>query len=146
MATKSLKKPVRKTNTRDKKTATKSTVSAKTTKKTLTAKSASSNTKAGVSKLKNLRLWHAVAAVLNLAQAVLILVLSNSFSLPVSSNMLTTDSLSADKALVPASRQLFDVRLAWLVASFLVVARLYHLLVATVLNRRYEKVVNSGVN
>lgn len=123
----------------------------KNSRKTNTkAKSATANVTKSVNSsaqnFKNLQIWHAVAGLLHALQAVLVVVLGNNFSLPVSANFLTPDALSADKVLVPATRQMFDVRIAWAVASFLAVAAVYHLLVATVWRRRYETVVASGVN
>jgi hypothetical protein len=147
MATKSSKKPVRKTKTVSKKVTANKTSAAKVSKKSAAKTLSSSvNTRTAGSRLKNLRLWQAVVGGLHAIFAILILVMSNSHSVAVSTNFLTSDSLSDAKPLVPASRQLFDVRTAWLVAGFLGVAAIYHLLVATVLNAHYQKAVANRVN
>lgn len=138
MATKSTKKPVRKIKTASKKPAVKKT----TTKALKTSVKVSAQTE----NFKKLRLWHGAAAVLHAVSAVLILVMSNSHSVAVSTSFLTADSLSDAKPLVPAARQLFDVRTAWMIVAFLGVGALYHLLVATVLNNQYQRAVAAKVN
>ena len=148
MATKSSKKPVRKTNTSAKKTSSSRTAAAKATKKVVAAKAVKTTAKAdGTSRgVKRMRIFHAVIGLLHAVQGAIILWQANNFSVPVTTSFLTADSLAEGRPLVSASRQLFDVRVAWLVASFMFVAALAHLSVATVFSKRYQRILGNGVN
>jgi len=150
MATKSLKKPVRKTKTTSKSSkanVSKKTVQAKVQKKkTVVIKTKIPSLK---QKLSNLRLWNYVAAGLHTVSAVLVVVLSAERSLPVSTSYLTTDSLAStaeNLVLVPASRQLFDVNMSWLIAAFFVVSAIAHISVATWYRKRYEANLAKRIN
>ncbi len=94
-----------------------------------------------VSKLRRLNL---IAAALHAVQGVLILALSTKFSLPVTANYLAFDQTT--QSLNPASRVLFDLPLAYLVAAFFFMSAVAHLLIATVWRRGYERDLASGLN
>ena len=81
-------------------------------------------------------------AVLHAAQAILILVLSTSFSLPVTGAFMTGPPGSAP----PETDTLFHLRLGPLVAAFLLLAALDHAAAAWPLRDRYERALARGVN
>ena len=74
-----------------------------------------------------------IALVLHLVQGVLMVLLVQSLgtskSYDISSLYLTYDT--ATKSLVPASTVLFQVNFAWLIASFLFMSALAHLIIVT---------------
>lgn len=88
-------------------------------------------------------------AALHFVQGVLVLILSGTNSLPVNTNYLTLDSLasqSGNPVLVTASRHLFDINLAYLVAAFFFMSAIAHLVVATVYRKTYEANLQKGIN
>ncbi len=89
-------------------------------------------------------------AVLFALQAIAILILSKSVSLPIVTHYLSPDTLATQSAghnvLALAVRHEFDVRLSYLVAAFLFIPAIFHLLVATNLRKRYENDLKQGVN
>ena len=85
-------------------------------------------------RIAGLRRWNLTAAAAHVIQMVLVLVLANDFSLPV------TASYVEGPPGTPASSPvvLFDTRVAWGVALFFGLSALFHLLVALPpFNRRY---------
>lgn len=84
------------------------------------------------------------AALLHLGQAVAVVALSVSFSLPISASFLRYDWSAG--ALVPASHVLFHLSLPWLVAAFFFLSSFFHLLAGTVARRRYEADLALGLN
>lgn len=95
-------------------------------------------------KLSKLRILNSVAAVLHGVQAIAILLLSVSFTLPISGGYLAFDTTL--QTLVPQTKLLFDVSLPALVAAFFILSSLAHLTVATFLHRRYERDIKKGLN
>ena len=96
-------------------------------------------------KLFGLRRWNASMAALHLLQALIILAIASSFSLPVTSSFLQLSSMT-DK-LVPVQQELFRVRIGPLVAAFLLISALAHaLLVSPGLHRRYERNALRGID
>lgn len=100
----------------------------------------------------SLRLLNFAAFSLLLVQAALILLLSNSQS---SSRPITTGYLVSDKAAGGAAGQsvtaqaqhlLFDLNLAYLVAAFLFVGAIYHLILATRYRAAYDRDIKNGTN
>lgn len=83
-------------------------------------------------------------AVLHAAQGALILLLSKTFSLPISGSYLTFDKMS--QSLVPASKTLFSISLPALLAGFLFLSAAAHLIIATIYNRTYNKNLKLGMN
>lgn len=94
-----------------------------------------------IARLHRFNLW---MVALHAAQAVAIIVLSTDFSLPVEAGFLEMDP--ATNSLEPATKVLFDLPLAWLVAGFLLMSSSAHLYVATVGRRRYEEGLVQGIN
>jgi hypothetical protein len=111
----------------------------KTTKKVSTTES----------KVKGLRKWNFVMAFLHFVQGVAVVILSTDALFPVTTTYLTTDSIaSSDQApvLVNATRNLFDVNLAYLVALFFFISAIAHLLIATIYRKKYESNIVKGLN
>ncbi len=76
-------------------------------------------------RLSRLRLYNAVMGLLHLAQAALVLLLANDFTLPVTATFLQNQPGAAP----PTISHLFDVRLAWGVAAFLFLSAAAHWIV-----------------
>ncbi len=94
--------------------------------------------------------WNIGLAVLFGLQAVAILIFSKSVSLPVVTHYLAPDTLASQAAghnvMALAVRHAFDIRLAYLVAAFLLISALVHFLLTTNLRKRYEKDLKQGFN
>jgi hypothetical protein len=86
-----------------------------------------SRTPETAARMRNLRGWNLVAGSAHLVQMVLILVLANGFSLPVTAAYLAgpPGTPNADPVV------LFDVRVAWGVALFFGLSALFHFIVAS---------------
>jgi hypothetical protein len=102
-------------------------------------------------KLQILFKWNVVMALFHAVQAVLVLVLAKSDAgiQTVTTNYLTTDTLASTTekpVLVAATRSLFDVNLAWLVAGFFVLSAVAHASIATWYRKRYEADLQKGIN
>lgn len=84
------------------------------------------------------------------AEAVAIVLLGGSQTVPITAQYLATDQLASQAAghevLAPAVRHLWDVQLSWVVAKFLLVFAAVYLLAATVFRARYEAWLERGVN
>lgn len=83
-------------------------------------------------------------AALHFVQGVAMVAISNDKVIPVSKSFLRFDE--ATQSLVPATKHFFDVRLGWLIASFLFMSALAHIIIATVYRRGYEKNLKKGMN
>ena len=93
-------------------------------------------------RLAGLRRWNLGLTVLHLAQAALILVLTDAFAIAVTSSF--PEGPPGTPA--PAPTTLFDVRIGWAVAVFLGLAALDHLLTATLSRGVYERDLRRGIN
>jgi len=101
------------------------------------------------SKLKNLRVWNLVMAFLHTLQGAAVIVLSRDALFPVTTNFITTDTLASTEGapvLVSATRSLFDVNLAYVVAAFFFMSAIAHLYIATVYRKKYETNLGRGIN
>jgi hypothetical protein len=95
-------------------------------------------------RLHDLRRWNAGLSVLHLTQALAILALSSSFSLPVTSSFLRMDS--ATNKLVTVPDELFRVRIGPLVAAFLLISAIAHAALASPrLHAWYERNLTRGI-
>ena len=94
-----------------------------------------------MNRLRNLNI---IAGFLHLVQAVIIVVLSVDFTLPISASYLAFDPTT--QSLAPATTHLFDLSLPWLVAGFFGLSALAHFTIATVYNKRYQKNLKDGMN
>ncbi len=95
-------------------------------------------------KFKRLRNFNAAMGVVHLVQAILMLALSNDFSLPVTRSFVEFDV--ATQTLVPASETLFRIGLGPLVSLFLFISAGAHLMISTVLYKRYVENLKKGMN
>lgn len=93
------------------------------------------------SKLRRLNL---IAGFVHLLSGVAIVVISRNFAIPISGNYLAYDT--ATKTLNPASATLFNIQLPWLIAIFFFLSAFFHLLIATVYNKRYNANLKLGIN
>ena len=93
---------------------------------------------------QGLRKFNFIMAGLHAAQAVAILALSKGFSLPISGSYLSFNETT--QQLNPASTQLFSVSLPLLIASFLFISAIAHLVIATVYNKKYSQNLLKGIN
>ena len=94
---------------------------------------------------RGLRRFNVAMGLLHLAQGVLMVVLSSSFSLPIVANFLNFDA--ATQRLVPKPETLVDIRIGPAVAAFLFVSSLAHFIVASPwVYPWYSARVRSGVN
>ncbi len=136
------KKPAKTVAAKAKKTTTKS-------KKVATEKVTSKKT---VKKITNssLYVWNKWLALLYLVQGVAIIIIGAAHALPVTTSFLTKDTFTSKVGeppmLAPAVEHLFDINLVYLVAAFLFVAAVTHILFTTVYRKRYEQELAAGVN
>lgn len=95
-------------------------------------------------KLKSLRRFNLVMAGLHFLQGVAVVVLSKDFSLPVTGTYLRFDDSS--QSLQPQTDVLFNLSLPLLIAGFLFLSSLFHLVIATVYNKTYNRDLSLGIN
>ena len=80
-------------------------------------------------RLRGLRRWNTGLSVLHLTQALAILALASSFSLPVTSSFLRMNTITNKLVAVPG--ELFRVRIGPLVAAFLLISAVAHAALAS---------------
>ena len=96
-------------------------------------------------KLKKLRSFNLFMAFLHLGQGIAMLLLSSSFKLPVMTSYLKFDILQ--QRLVPNPQTLFELRIGPLVATFLFISALAHLMVSLPkINDWYNRNLAQGIN
>lgn len=93
---------------------------------------------------KKLRIYNAVMGIFHFLQGTLMLLLSNDFSLPVTTSYLNFDI--ATKSIDPVKNQLFDLRIGPIVAAFLFISAIAHFLLATVLYKWYVRNLKRNIN
>ncbi|MGZ8178997.1 heliorhodopsin HeR [Williamsia sp. SKLECPSW1] len=93
-------------------------------------------------RLAGLWRWNIGLTVLHAAQAIAVLLLSNGFSITVTSTFPTGPPGTAP----PAPEKLFDVSIGVAIAVFLALAAIDHLVTATVGRRLYEADLRRGIN
>ena len=93
---------------------------------------------------KSLKRLNLIMAGVHAIQAGLILVLSTSFSLPVIGSYLKLNQSSGN--LEPSSKVLFNLSLPVLIAVFLLISSLAHLIIGTCYNKKYNRDLQNGVN
>ncbi|QYJ02718.1 heliorhodopsin HeR [Nocardioides panacisoli] len=92
--------------------------------------------------LASLRRWNLGLTVLHALQAVVVLVLATDFAIAVTA----TFPQGPPGSEPPAPEALFDVRIGWAIAAFLLLAAVDHGLTGTVLRRRYDRGLQRGIN
>lgn len=93
---------------------------------------------------KNLRVYNAIMGFFHLLQGILMLALSNNFSLPVTTSYLSFDL--AAKTIEPVKNQLFEIRIGPLVVAFLFISAIAHFLLSTVSYKWYVKNLKKHIN
>jgi len=95
-------------------------------------------------KLKGLRTFNLWMAILHFGQGIVMLWLSSDFNLPVTSSYLKFDVVT--KSLQPSLSNIFSLKIGPLIAVFLFLSALAHLIVGTVANDWYNKNLAKGIN
>ena len=93
---------------------------------------------------KSLKRLNLIMAGVHAIQAGLILVLSTSFSLPVIGSYLKLNQSSGN--LEPSSKVLFNLSLPVLIAVFLLISSLAHLIIGTCYNKKYNRDLQNNIN
>jgi len=93
-------------------------------------------------RLANLRTWNLGLTALHLVQAVAIAVLAGSFAITVTGAF----PEGPPGTRLPASENLFDVRIGFVVGLFLLLAAIDHFVTATVARSTYEADLRGGIN
>lgn len=97
------------------------------------------NATAALQKLRNLNI---VFGLLFVVQAIVLLIVAGAARLPVRGSFLTDAPGSGQYG----SRDIFDLRVDWVIAIFLLLAAVDHLGVATIFKKKYESEIVKGVN
>ena len=93
-------------------------------------------------KLANVRKWNIGLTVLHLGQAAAVLLLTNDFAIKILDS--TPAGPPGTEGLVTST--LFEVRIGWVMAAFLALAGLDHLLTSTFARNTYESDLMNGIN
>lgn len=93
-------------------------------------------------RLVNLYRWNMGLTILHFGQAAFVLFLTNDFALGVLKSL--PDGPPGTSEL--ATSKIFDVRVGWVIALFLALAGIDHLLTATFARKTYEKDLMGGIN
>jgi uncharacterized membrane protein HdeD (DUF308 family) len=93
---------------------------------------------------KKLRIFNLVMGVFHLIQVILILALSNNFSLPITYTVSTYST--ATNTISPISETLMTIRIDPLVALFLLISASAHILIATVFYNHYVRNLKKHIN
>ena len=93
---------------------------------------------------KSLRKFNLTMGFLHLVQGIIILIISKSFTLPISGNYLAFDKIS--QSLLPTTKVLFDLSLPMLIAVFFFLSAGAHLIISTFYNKQYNKDLSKGIN
>lgn len=95
-------------------------------------------------KLAGIRRFNLLVGMLHFGQGLAVLLLSKDFKLPILSSYLNFDN--ASQTLVPATKELFLLPLPWIIAGFLFLSALFHLIIATIYNNQYNADLEKGIN
>jgi hypothetical protein len=96
------------------------------------------------SRFKKLRVFNGVMGCFHVIQGLLMLYLSNEFTLPINYSYPFFNTTTQE--IGPISQTLFDVRIGPLVALFLFISAIAHFLLATVLYKWYVKRLKNNIN
>jgi hypothetical protein len=94
--------------------------------------------------ITGLRKFNAIMVPIFALQALAIWFLATDFKLPIIVNYLTFNRLS--QTLVPASKTIYELPLAWLIVAFLLLSMAAHLIISTVWYPWYKKDLTKGMN
>lgn len=97
-------------------------------------------------KLKSLNKFNLFMAFMHFVQAVVVYLLSSPDKgvVPITINFLQFDKVA--QKLLPATKELSDVNLAWFVVGFFLLSSLAHLFIGTVYRKKYEANLLLGIN
>lgn len=97
-------------------------------------------------KLKSLNKFNLFMAFMHFVQAVVVYLLSSPDKgvVPITINFLQFDKVA--QKLLPATKELGDVNLAWFVVGFFLLSSLAHLFIGTVYRKKYEANLLLGIN
>lgn len=93
---------------------------------------------------KDLRRFNGAMGVFHLFQAIIMLILSNDFSLPINYSYPAFNTTT--QTIYSVTDTLIDVRIGPMVALFLLISAIAHFLLATVLYQWYVKNLNNHIN
>ena len=93
---------------------------------------------------RKLRMFNLLMALLHFLQGLLMVLISRNFPIRVSRGFLDFDPVA--ERLFPATANVGDIQLGPFIASFLFISSLAHLLIGTVLYRRYTEDLKKGIN
>ncbi len=114
------------------------------------AKTTSKDKQKSAITLPSLHNWNVRLAFIHALQGAIILLLSATKAFPVQTSYLTLDPISSELAghpvLANATRHLFDINLAYLVAIFFFMSAIAHGVIATVYRKRYEADLKKQIN
>lgn len=97
-----------------------------------------------IEKLRGLRKFNLWMALLHTGQGLAMLIVSSKFSLPVNASFLKFDAVA--KKLVPENSTLLNLKIGPVIAIFLFISAIAHLLVGTIFNKWYNKNLGQGIN
>ena len=97
-------------------------------------------------KLKSLNRFNLFMAFMHFVQAVVVYLLSSPDKgvVPITINYLEFDKVA--QKLLPATKELGDVNLAWFVVGFFLLSSLAHLFIGTIYRKKYESNLLLGIN
>jgi hypothetical protein len=97
-------------------------------------------------KLKGLRIFNIVMGFFHLIQGIAVLILSDPTKgvVPITINFLRYD-VELQK-LLPVTKQITEVNIAWFVAIFFFLSAFAHLFISTVYRKKYESDLRKGIN
>ena len=91
-----------------------------------------------------LRKLNLIAAGLHGTQAIAVLLISKSFSVPITGTYLKFNKTT--QHLDPATKTLFNIQVSWLIVAFFLLSAVFHLFIVTVYNKRYNRNLKLGIN
>lgn len=95
--------------------------------------------------MKNLRIYNLIMGFFHLIQAIAMFALTNDFSLPVNTNFLEFNI--SNKTLEPVIDKIYDVKIGYFVALFLLISSLAHFIIASPLYyTKYISNIKKGIN
>lgn len=95
-------------------------------------------------KLEKLVRFNLVMSAIHAVQGIVIVLISSDFSLPVTTNYLVFNE--GTQSLEQATKTLFDMPFAPLIAAFFFLSAAFHLYVATVKKKQYTSELKQGIN
>ncbi len=101
-------------------------------------------TDSGDSRFRKLRIFNAVMGVIHMIQGILMLLLSNAFTLPLT--YIHPEYNAVTNTISPVSETFFNIQIGPLVALFLFMSATAHILLSTVLYKWYVKNLKNHIN